>query len=130
MGILIDNVYNNKFICVNLRHLRIIHVICGFIMITLPSFKESFAALVAAPTVSSIDPRHDQGNLPAVELLAAWFADLGFRIETMPVGGRPGKVNLVASLGEGAGGLVLSGHTDTVPYDEPAWHQDPFRLTE
>ena len=99
-------------------------------MITLPAFKESFAKLIAAPTVSSIDPRLDQGNLPAVELLAAWFADLGFRIETMPVGGRPDKVNLVASLGEGAGGLVLSGHTDTVPYDEPAWHQDPFRLTE
>ena len=99
-------------------------------MITLPSFKESFAALVAAPTVSSIDPRHDQGNLPAVELLANWFADLGFGIETMPVGGRPDKVNLVACLGSGGGGLVLSGHTDTVPYNESAWHQDPFRLTE
>ena len=99
-------------------------------MITLPSFKESFAALVAAPTVSSIDPRHDQGNLPAVELLAEWFADLGFSIETMPVGGRADKVNLVASLGAGGGGLVLSGHTDTVPYNESAWRQDPFRLTE
>ncbi len=99
-------------------------------MITLPAFKESFAALIAAPTVSSIDPRHDQSNLPVVELLANWFDDLGFNIEMVPVEGRPDKVNLVASLGTGGGGLVLSGHTDTVPYTESAWHQDPFRLTE
>lgn len=99
-------------------------------MITLPAFKESFAALIAAPTVSSIDPRHDQSNQPVVDLLANWFEDLGFAIETMPVAGRPGKVNLIASLGTGGGGLVLSGHTDTVPYTESAWHQDPFQLTE
>ncbi len=99
-------------------------------MITLPAFKESFAALIGAPTVSSIDPRHDQSNLPVVDLLANWFADLGFAIEIMPIADQPGKVNLVASLGTGGGGLVLSGHTDTVPYTESAWHQDPFRLTE
>ena len=99
-------------------------------MITLPAFKESFAALVAAPTVSSIDPRHDQSNLPVVELLANWFADLGFAVETMPVNGAGDKVNLIASLGTGSGGLVLSGHTDTVPFTESAWRQDPFRLTE
>ena len=99
-------------------------------MITLPAFKESFAALVAAPTVSSIDPRHDQSNLPVVELLAEWFAELGFAIETMPVSGAGDKVNLIASLGTGSGGLVLSGHTDTVPFTESAWRQDPFRLTE
>ena len=99
-------------------------------MITLPAFKESFAALVAAPTVSSIDPRHDQSNLPVADLLANWFADLGFAVEMMPVNGRGDKVNLIATLGTGSGGLVLSGHTDTVPYTESAWHQDPFRLTE
>ncbi len=99
-------------------------------MITLPAFKESFAALVAAPTVSSIDPAYDQSNAPAVDLLANWFADLGFRIEIMPVDKSAGKVNLIASLGSGSGGLVLSGHTDTVPFTEAAWRQDPFRLTE
>ena len=99
-------------------------------MITLPAFQESFAALVAAPSVSSIDPRHDQSNLPVADLLANWFADLGFAVETLPVNSSADKVNLVASLGAGAGGLVLSGHTDTVPYTESAWRQDPFRLTE
>ncbi len=99
-------------------------------MITLPAFRESFAALVAAPSVSSIDPRHDQSNLPVVDLLANWFTDLGCAVETMPVNDRADKVNLVASLGTGGAGLVLSGHTDTVPYNESAWHQDPFRLTQ
>ena len=99
-------------------------------MITLPAFRESFAALVAAPSVSSIDPRHDQSNLPVADLLANWFTDLGFAVETLPVNSSADKVNLVASLGTGPGGLVLSGHTDTVPYTESAWRQDPFRLTE
>ena len=99
-------------------------------MITLPAFQESFAALVAAPSVSSIDPRHDQSNRPVVDLLANWFADLGFAVETVPVNRKADKANLIASLGTGGGGLVLSGHTDTVPYTESAWHQDPFRLTQ
>jgi acetylornithine deacetylase len=33
-------------------------------------------------------------------------------------------------VGEGSDGLVLAGHTDTVPYDEGAWRSDPFTLTE
>ncbi len=99
-------------------------------MTTLPAFKEAFAALVGAPTVSSIDPAHDQSNRPVVDLLANWFADLGFSIEIAPVDDAAGKVNLVAGLETGDGGLVLSGHTDTVPFTESAWRQDPFKLTE
>ena len=37
------------------------------------------------------------------------------------------KANLFATLGEGKpGGLVLSGHTDTVPWDGQAWTTDPL----
>ena len=43
---------------------------------------------------------------------------------------QPGKANLIATLGRGPGGLVLAGHTDTVPYDEHQWSNDPFSLTE
>ena len=99
-------------------------------MTKLPTFKESFSALIAAPTVSSINPAHDQSNRPAVDLLANWFSDLGFNIELVPVDSAADKVNLIASLGAGAGGLALSGHTDTVPFTETAWRQDPFKLTE
>jgi acetylornithine deacetylase len=48
----------------------------------------------------------------------------------MELPGRPGKANLIATLGSGPGGLVLSGHTDTVPCSEERWVHDPFRLTE
>jgi acetylornithine deacetylase len=40
------------------------------------------------------------------------------------------KANLIATLGSGPGGLVLSGHTDTVPFDEALWHSDPLKMTE
>jgi acetylornithine deacetylase len=41
-----------------------------------------------------------------------------------------GKYNLIATLGTGSGGLVLAGHTDTVPYDEGKWQSDPFTLSD
>lgn len=94
----------------------------------IPSFKEQVAALVATPSVSSSRAEWDQSNGPVVELLAGWLADLGFACEIQPVA--PGKFNLVASLGSGPGGLILAGHTDTVPFDEALWQTDPLRLSE
>ena len=95
-----------------------------------PDFIECLARLVALPSVSSTDPALDQSNRSSVDLLANWFSDLGFAVEIMPIPGKSEKFNLIASMGEGEGGLVLSGHTDTVPYDEAYWDQNPFRLTE
>jgi acetylornithine deacetylase len=40
-----------------------------------------------------------------------------------------GKYNLIATAGSGDEGLVLSGHTDTVPFDQGRWSHDPFKLT-
>lgn len=37
---------------------------------------------------------------------------------------------MLASCGQGAGGLLLAGHTDTVPFDDGRWTRDPFTLTE
>lgn len=85
--------------------------------------------LIEAPSVSSTDPHLDTGNRAVVELLASWLEALDFRIEIMPLGARQDKANLIATLGEGEGGLVLAGHTDTVPYDAGAWRHDPFALT-
>ncbi|MDF2446593.1 MAG: argE [Moraxellaceae bacterium] len=90
--------------------------------------RQMLSALVASPSVSCTDPRLDQGNRGVIELLAAWLTDLGFACEIQEV--LPGKANLIATLGTGPGGLVLAGHTDTVPWDQGRWRFDPFRLTE
>lgn len=85
--------------------------------------------LVALPSVSCGLPEWDMPNDKVISYLATVFADLGFntRIQPLP---QAGKSNLIASLGEGDGGLVLAGHSDTVPYDADRWQSDPFLLTE
>jgi acetylornithine deacetylase len=80
--------------------------------------------------VSCVNPELDQSNRPLIDLLAQWLDGAGFSVEVLDVPGRSGKANLVATLGTGPGGLVLAGHTDTVPYSEDRWSHDPFRLTE
>jgi acetylornithine deacetylase len=86
--------------------------------------------LVATPSVSSQDLRFDQSNRGVIELLAEWSAGLGLAVQIEALPGQTGKANLIAKLGEGEDGLVLSGHTDTVPYDADRWSDDPFVLTE
>ena len=95
----------------------------------IPEFLAMFDRLLATPSVSCTEPRWDEGNLGVVELLAEWTETLGFRCEIQPMPQRADKANLIAVLGEGPGGLVLSGHTDTVPYDEALWNMNPFGLT-
>ncbi len=63
-------------------------------------------------------------------MLANWFADLGFATELQLVSSDPDKLNLIACVGQGDGGLVLAGHTDTVPFNENLWAQDPLQLVE
>lgn len=94
-------------------------------------FESLLRKLIATPSVSSADPALDMGNRPAAECLANPLADAGFACELLPVNGREDKVNLIARLGgDDDEGLVLSGHLDTVPYDEAGWHSDPFELCQ
>lgn len=93
-----------------------------------PDLRQMLSALVASPSVSCTDPRLDQGNRGVIDLLAGWLIDLGFVCEIQEVA--PGKANLIATLGQGPGGLVLAGHTDTVPWDQGKWRFDPFTLSE
>ncbi len=94
---------------------------------SLPSLQDQFAALIATPSVSCTQPHWDQSNRPVIELLAGWLSDLGFACEIQEVA--PGKANLLATFGSGPGGLVLAGHSDTVPFDAALWQSDPLRLT-
>ncbi|MCX4026163.1 acetylornithine deacetylase [Spartinivicinus marinus] len=86
--------------------------------------------LIEIPSISCTNPKLDQSNRPVIDLLANWLSELGFKIEIIPLPNQPQKANLIATLGSGPGGLVLAGHTDTVPYDQQRWQYDPFKLTE
>lgn len=93
--------------------------------------------LVAEPSVSSPDPQWDTSNRGVIEKLAGFTDELGFKVAVQPLQPGPGgKANLIARLGpeapsnEQSGGLVLSGHTDTVPFDEGRWQSDPLALVE
>ncbi|HEC85001.1 MAG TPA: M20/M25/M40 family metallo-hydrolase, partial [Thioploca sp.] len=96
----------------------------------IPSVLTMISELIAIPSVSCVNQAQDQSNQAVIERLANWCNDLGFNTDILPVPNHPGKFNLVATLGSGDGGLVLAGHTDTVPYDAGRWQNDPFRLTE
>ncbi|HYQ37447.1 MAG TPA: acetylornithine deacetylase, partial [Pseudomonas sp.] len=94
----------------------------------LPSLKQQFAELIALPSVSCTQAALDLPNRPLIERLAGWLADLGFACEIQDIA--PGKANLLATYGSGPGGLVLAGHSDTVPFDAALWRCDPLQLTE
>lgn len=96
----------------------------------LPPFIEIYRALIATPSISATEEALDQSNADLITLLAGWFKDLGFNVEVQPVPGTRNKFNMLASCGHGAGGLLLAGHTDTVPFDDGRWTRDPFTLTE
>lgn len=95
----------------------------------LPNLIDQFSQLIATPSVSSTSANWDMGNRAVVELLAGWLADLGFTTEIQTLADS-NKANLIASLGSGPGGLVLAGHTDTVPFNEERWSADPLKLLE
>ncbi|WNC68816.1 acetylornithine deacetylase [Thalassotalea nanhaiensis] len=96
----------------------------------LPNFQQALTELIACPSISATSTKWDQSNQTVIELLATWFADLGFSINIQQVPDSRGKYNLLAKLGEGEGGLLLSGHSDTVPFDEKGWDSDPFTITD
>jgi acetylornithine deacetylase len=97
----------------------------------LPSRREMIAALIGEDTVSCrCNPELDGSNRPVLDRLADWARQCGFRVRIDDVPGKPGKYNLIATLGDGPGGLALGGHADTVPWDANRWTTDPFRALE
>ncbi|MGB5450843.1 MAG: acetylornithine deacetylase [Sedimenticolaceae bacterium] len=95
-----------------------------------PTLHEMMRHLIGSPSISSVSPEWDQSNAQIIDHLADWCEAAGLRVERLPIAGHPGKFNLVATAGSGPDGLVLSGHTDTVPCNEALWQSDPFTLTE
>lgn len=91
---------------------------------------QRLAQLVAIPSISSANPQLDTSNQAVVEILAQWLQPLGFHCQLHPIPHHSGKYNLIAQRGSGPGGLVLAGHTDTVPCNPDRWQQNPFTLTQ
>ncbi len=95
-----------------------------------PTIKEMVSRLVSTPSVSSTQSEFDQSNSDVIHLLANWLDPIGFDVTIAPVAGSAGKHNLIARIGGGEDGLVLSGHSDTVPFDQHLWESDPFKVHE
>ncbi|ATG76744.1 acetylornithine deacetylase [Pseudoalteromonas sp. B131b] len=96
----------------------------------LPSFISMYQQLIAAPSISAIEDSQCMSNKSVIELLARWCETLGFTCEIIELEGGKGRYNLLAKRGKGDGGLMLAGHTDTVPFDDSRWNHNPFKLTE
>jgi acetylornithine deacetylase len=81
--------------------------------------------LVAFDTVSAKSDRD------AMEYIAAQLSPRGFKTAIQPVDLLGvAQANLVAWVGPArAGGLIISGHVDVVPFDgQPGWERDPLKL--
>jgi acetylornithine deacetylase len=67
-----------------------------------------------------------ESNLPLIECIADHLRTLGVPIR-LTYDAERRKANLFATLGAGKPeGVILSGHTDTVPWDGQAWTRDPL----
>lgn len=95
----------------------------------IPSFIQIYKSLIKIPTISSENKSIDQSNKILIDLLSSYFSDLNFSIQIKNIPNTK-KFNMLSSFGKGKGGLLFSGHTDTVDFDENTWTKDPFKLIE
>lgn len=82
----------------------------------------------------AFDSTSHRSNLPIADFICDYLDRPGVRIQRNPSPDGT-KANLVIAIGPDAAGgvprgLVLSGHMDVVPAEEPEWESDPFALTE
>ncbi len=79
----------------------------------------------------SFDTTSIHSNLTLITHVANQLDDLGAKITLNHNKGKT-KANLLATIGpaDTAGGIILSGHTDTVPVTGQDWRTNPYEVTE
>jgi acetylornithine deacetylase len=85
--------------------------------------QELLAKLVGFDTTSA------KSNLALIAFVQEYLASHGIESTLVPSADDK-KACLFATIGEGEGGIGLSGHSDCVPVDGQNWTSDPFTLTE
>ena len=84
--------------------------------------------LAALEALIGFDTTSRNSNIACMEWARAHMAAHG-AVTRMDWSGDRTKVNMLATFGEGPGGVVLSGHVDVVPVDGQDWSSDPFVAT-
>jgi len=108
---------------------------------TMAADRESIDTIDLLRRLVAFDSVSRRSNLPVADFLADLLDRPGTTLARCGYTDENGveKTNLLARLGppadpaapaESRAGLVLSGHMDVVPADEPEWTSDPFELTE
>ena len=83
-------------------------------------------ALAWAQRLVRLNTVSERSNLELIECIADHLRSFGIE-PRLTWDDERRKANLFATLGAGKpGGIVLSGHTDTVPWDGQAWTTDPL----
>ena len=94
-----------------------------------PALPPTAHALQLIQTLVRMNTVSHRSNLALIDFVRAELHKLGVasRITT---NADKTKANLFATLGEGkSAGIILSGHTDTVPWDGQDWTLDPLSAT-
>ncbi len=91
---------------------------------------ETFTPVEMIERLVGFDTTSHKSNLALIDFVADYLAGHGVdSARTFDDDRR--KANLFATLGPGgAGGVVLSGHSDVVPVAGQPWDTDPFRVVE
>ncbi len=94
---------------------------------TLPAVSPHALALIQA--LVRMNTVSDNSNLELIHFVRDELKKLGVASRITTNAGKT-KANLFATLGEGKpAGIILSGHTDTVPWDGQDWTLDPLSAT-
>lgn len=94
------------------------------------NFLNLLRKIIATNTISSDNLLEQQSNIELIELLKSEALKRGGICQEQQIIMQPRKNNLLIKFGEGDGGILFSGHTDTVACDPKLWINDPFKIVE